>query len=36
MKQDDAQFLLDNNGDTYDWLATTGMSRDEYLESIKR
>ena len=36
MKQDDAQFLLDNNGDTYDWLATTGMSRDEYLESMKR
>nr|DAT37735.1 MAG TPA: putative cytoplasmic protein [Caudoviricetes sp.] len=36
MKQDDAQFLLDNNGDIYDWLATTGMSRDEYLESMKR
>ena len=36
MKQDDAQFLLDNNGDTYDWLATTGMSKDEYLESMKR
>ena len=36
MKQDDAQFLLDNNGDTYDWLATTGMSKDEYLENMKR
>lgn len=36
MKQDDAQFLLDNNGDTYDWLATIGMSKDEYLESMKR
>lgn len=36
MKQDDIQFLLDNNGDTYDWLATTRMSRDEYLESMKR
>nr|DAR27849.1 MAG TPA: putative cytoplasmic protein [Caudoviricetes sp.] len=36
MKQDDAQFLLDNNGDTYDWLATTGMSKGEYLENMQR